>query len=119
MKKARRASLCSFAALLFVWPVTRAGAAIKTETIPDLRPPHGAIEEADPQNPPWPWVVGAVLVLAGAALAWPRKSPPQPAEPPAARARREIIGLRPIRAERLGEITRRYFAETQTVPGPA
>jgi hypothetical protein len=119
MTNACRATLRYAAALILIVSSTRLCAAIKTEAIPDLRPPIGPMDAVDQDKPIWPWIGGAILVIAAAVFAWPRKSEPKPADPPAARARREIVEMRPIRAERLGEITRRYFAETLTVPGPA
>jgi hypothetical protein len=101
-----------------------ARAAIKSENepanagIPELRPPHGPIEEPLDQKAHWPWFVAAGALAAGAILLWPRKPRVVVHDSPAVTARRALAELRHPDPVVLGQILREYIIATHAVPGP-
>jgi hypothetical protein len=112
----------ALAASLFITPLAAMGA-IKSEEIPELRPPREEL--------PAPVVVvrdqrvwvfagaGAVLILV--ALCWPRAKPVPPPPDPFAIAKRELGALRanPTRATtvEVSAIVRRYAVAAFELPG--
>jgi hypothetical protein len=69
--------------------------AIKTEPIPELRPPRPELPPAAATESPLPWALGGVGVAAVAiAIAWPRRKPVPPPVPPFIVAQRELHALR-------------------------
>jgi hypothetical protein len=95
--------------------------AIKTEPIPELRPPRAEVPPAAEEKRPLPWVLGGVGVAALAiALAWPRRKPAPPPEPPFAVAQRELKALSAEHSRAtpaaVSSVVRRYVAAAFGLP---
>lgn len=97
-------------------------AAIKTEPIPDLRPPRPELPPVVDPKSPLPWVLGgAGLAAITVLLMWPRRKPVPPLPRPFARAQNELAALRaePARATpaAVSAIVRRYVVAVFCLPG--
>jgi hypothetical protein len=106
------------AVLALCGPATRLHAAIKSEGIPDLRPPRGMLEEPEEERSHWPFFVAVGCLAVGVILLWPRKRRIIHVEPPAAIARRALQEARHPGPVGLGQILRDFIIATHAVPGP-
>ena len=94
-------------------------AAIKTEEIPELKSPQGALPDEVEQRTYWAWLVAGVWVTGAIVLLLLRRKPaPTAIETPYARAIRELNALRDPEPVVIGDILRRYITETFPNPGP-
>jgi hypothetical protein len=114
----RSRAILAVATLAFCGANAGANAAIKSEGIPELRPPRGPIEEPLEERAQWPWFVAAGCLAASAILLWPRKPRVIATEAPAATARRALQELGRPDPLALGQILRDYVIATHAVPGP-
>ena len=106
--------------VLVIWMlVPSLCAAIKTEEIPDLKPPQGALPDEIENRSFWPFVIAGVGVVAGLLLLWPRRPTQRVAETPFIQAMRELNGSHQPDAATISGIVRRYIVQTfpTTVPG--
>jgi hypothetical protein len=106
--------------VLIIWMlVPSLFAAIKTEEIPDLKPPQGALPEEIEKRSFWPFVIALAGIAAGLVLLWPRRPTPRIAETPFIQAMRELNGSHQPDAVTISSIVRRYIVQTfpTAVPG--
>jgi hypothetical protein len=109
----------AIAALALCGPAAKLSGAIKSEGIPELRPPRGTLEEPIEERSHWPFFVALGCLVAGVILLWPRKARIISAEPPAAIARRALKDARHPGPVALGQILREFIIATHAVSGPA
>lgn len=96
--------------------------AIKTEPIPELRPPRPELPPAAEEKSPLPWVLGGVGVAAIAvAIAWPRRKSASPPVPPYIIALRELKALHAENSRAtpvaVSSVVRRYVVAAFSLPG--
>lgn len=108
-------------AVLILLPLVAAGA-IKSEPIPDLRPPRAELPPLPAEKSRLPWVLGAAgAAVVALALLWPRRRPALPPVSAFDLARAAIVGLRadPSLATPLSvsAMVRRYAASAFALPG--
>ena len=113
----------ALAASVIFLPLT-ALAAIKSEPIPELRPPRKELPAPAQQEsrPMWPLIaVGAALLLLAAC--WPRRKPAPPPPEPFTVAQRELAALRTDTAQattaEISSILRRYVVGAFALNGSA
>jgi hypothetical protein len=111
-------ALVATAILALCGPAPRLHAAIKSEGIPDLRPPRGILEEPSEERSHWPFILAVGCLAVGVILLWPRKQRVTHVEAPAAVARRALQGNRHPGPVGLGQILRDFIIATHAVPGP-
>ena len=82
------------AACLAFAPLAAFGA-IKSESIPDLRPPRPELPAFVEKDSRLPWLLGGVgLAIVAVMLCWPRRKPVSPPPPPFDVAQHELSALR-------------------------
>ena len=107
------------AACLAFAPLAAFGA-IKTDPIPDLRPPRPELPASAEKDNRLPWLLGGVgLAIIAVALCWPRRKPAPP--PPFDVALRELSALRADASlatpAAVSAIVRRYAVAAFDLPG--
>jgi hypothetical protein len=95
-----------------------ASAAIKTEPIPELKPPRGVLKEVSKRRSALPWIAAAACLAGAAVLLLPVRRKPQPVESLYDRTARELRGLREPDPQKIGELLRAYICEAFGAPGP-
>jgi hypothetical protein len=93
-------------------------AAIKTEEIPDLKPPQGSLPAEAERRSLWPFVLAGAGILAGLLLLSKKPAARLVAETPYARAIRELDAQGQPEAVTISRIVHRYLIETFSAPGP-
>ena len=96
--------------------------AIKTEPIPDLRPPRPELPASAEKDNRLPWLLGGVgLAVIAVALCWPRRKPFVAPPPPFDVAQRELAALRADSSlatpAAVSAIVRRYAVAAFDLPG--
>ena len=96
--------------------------AIKSEPIPDLRPPRPEIPATVEKDNRLPWLLGGVgLAVVAVLLCWPRRKPAVAAPPPFDVAQRELAALRAngslATPAAVSAIVRRYAVAAFDLPG--
>jgi hypothetical protein len=104
---------------LVAWlALTALHGAIKTEAIPELKPPQGTLPDDVEQHSLWPLAIAGAGMVLGLILIWQKPTTRRAVETPYAQAMRELIGAQQPDAASIGSIVRRYIVQTFAAPGP-
>lgn len=93
-------------------------AAIKTEEIPDLKPPQGTLPEEAKRRSLWPLALAGMGIVGGFLLLSKKPVTRVAFETPYARAIRELSAQGQLEAVTISRIVHRYLIETFSTPGP-